>query len=135
MDEQRPYGGGPWHQAPGPAYPGPGPVYPPPGPAYPAAGHPGGPAAYPSPAPWPAGPYPPPYPLAVRNPSHGWVWMLVGALTLMALLVLGGGAWALTTGPETYGDDPRLDRLWVACEGGNMGACDDLYWESPLFSD
>jgi hypothetical protein len=49
--------------------------------------------------------------------------------------VVAGGAWALTSGPQTYGDDAHLDRLWDSCERGNMGACDALYWESPMFSE
>jgi hypothetical protein len=35
----------------------------------------------------------------------------------------------------TYGDDPVLDGLWDACEGGDMAACDELYWTSPVDSD
>jgi RNAse (barnase) inhibitor barstar len=31
---------------------------------------------------------------------------------------------------ETYGDNPELDALWDACAGGDMGACDDLYFTS-----
>ena len=37
--------------------------------------------------------------------------------------------------PHTYGDDPQLDVLWDACEAGDGGACDDLYWESPYGSE
>lgn len=29
------------------------------------------------------------------------------------------------------GDDPELDALWNACAGGDMGACDDLYFQAP----
>jgi len=32
----------------------------------------------------------------------------------------------------TYGDDPYLDGLWDACEGGDMQACDDLYMDSDF---
>jgi len=35
----------------------------------------------------------------------------------------------------TYGDDPELDKLWDACEGGEMQACDDLFFQSPFGSD
>jgi hypothetical protein len=35
---------------------------------------------------------------------------------------------------DGYGDDPRLDQLQDACETGDMGACDDLFRESPLGS-
>lgn len=31
--------------------------------------------------------------------------------------------------------DAHLDALYVACDEGEMGACDDLYWESPVGSD
>jgi hypothetical protein len=67
--------------------------------------------------------------------SHTWIWGLVGAILLVGALVIGGSAWALISGPQTYGDDASLDRMWDACERGDMGACDRLYDESPLFSD
>lgn len=35
----------------------------------------------------------------------------------------------------TYGSDPALDHLYTRCEYGNMGACEDLFWESPLGSE
>lgn len=41
----------------------------------------------------------------------------------------------VTSGAETYGDDPVLDALWDQCEAGDGAACDDLYWDSPLGSD
>jgi len=37
--------------------------------------------------------------------------------------------------PFTYGDDPALDALWEACEGGDGAACDDLFWEAPAGSE
>jgi hypothetical protein len=37
--------------------------------------------------------------------------------------------------PDTYGDDPRLDRLWDRCSDDDLDACDTLYWDSPLGSD
>lgn len=37
-----------------------------------------------------------------------------------------------STGAQTYGDDPELDALWDACQGGSGTACDDLYWASDL---
>lgn len=36
---------------------------------------------------------------------------------------------------DGYGDDPYLDSLWDACEGGDMAACDELYMESPFGSE
>lgn len=32
------------------------------------------------------------------------------------------------------GTDPLLDGYWVSCAGGDMAACDDLYWGSPVGS-
>jgi len=39
------------------------------------------------------------------------------------------------TGGGSYGDDPALDALWDACEGGDMASCDTLYMESPFGSE
>lgn len=36
---------------------------------------------------------------------------------------------------EAYGDDSRLDRLWDRCEDGDLEACDDLWWLSPIGSE
>lgn len=41
---------------------------------------------------------------------------------------------ALTDQPDTLGDDPELDRLWVACEEGSGAACDELFERSPIGS-
>lgn len=35
----------------------------------------------------------------------------------------------------TFGDDPDLDLLWLACEQGDWLACDDLYLDSPVESE
>jgi S1-C subfamily serine protease len=35
----------------------------------------------------------------------------------------------------TYGDDPELDGLWDACEDGDLEACNELYWRSPVGSE
>lgn len=35
----------------------------------------------------------------------------------------------------TYGSDAVLDRLQDRCADGDMDACDDLYWDSPLGSE
>jgi hypothetical protein len=32
--------------------------------------------------------------------------------------------------PQAYGDDPELDALWDSCDGGDLVACDDLYWRT-----
>ena len=37
--------------------------------------------------------------------------------------------------PEVYGDDPFLDALHDDCAAGDMRACDDLYWSSPIGSE
>jgi len=49
----------------------------------------------------------------------------------------GGGSCAETQrgSDATYGDDPRLDALYDSCADGDMAACDQLYWESPIFSE
>lgn len=35
----------------------------------------------------------------------------------------------------TYGDDPDLDIAWDDCDAGDLAACDDLYYISPIDSD
>ncbi len=35
---------------------------------------------------------------------------------------------------DEYGDDPQLDRLWDDCDDGDLEACDDLYFASPIGS-
>ena len=37
--------------------------------------------------------------------------------------------------PFDLGDDPELDRLWMLCSQDDYDACDELFWESPLFSE
>src|SRR5699024_7797736 len=36
---------------------------------------------------------------------------------------------------DSYGDDAFLDMLWDGCAAGDMVACDDLFVESPLWSE
>lgn len=36
--------------------------------------------------------------------------------------------------PFGYGDDPTFDTLWDACSVGNAEACDDLFFQSPIYS-
>lgn len=38
-------------------------------------------------------------------------------------------------GADSYGDDPYLDGLWDACDGGDMAACDALYMDSAMGSE
>lgn len=33
---------------------------------------------------------------------------------------------------NSYGDNPALDALWDACDGGDMEACDDLFFQSDF---
>lgn len=40
-----------------------------------------------------------------------------------------------TPGPQAYGDDATLDRLYDSCSAGDLGACDDLYWASAFGSE
>lgn len=48
----------------------------------------------------------------------------------------GGDTSGGTTGQAfTYGDDATLDALWDSCQAGDMGACDDLYRDSPVASE
>ncbi|MEM8706494.1 MAG: hypothetical protein AAGE98_08555 [Actinomycetota bacterium] len=35
---------------------------------------------------------------------------------------------------DTYGDDPTFDALWDQCAGGDLGACDELWFTSPVGS-
>jgi len=44
----------------------------------------------------------------------------------------GGG---VDSDAQSYGDDPALDALWDACEGGDGEACDDLFFQSPIGSE
>ena len=36
---------------------------------------------------------------------------------------------------DTYGDNASLDLLWDQCAAGDLGACDELYWTSPVGSE
>ena len=36
---------------------------------------------------------------------------------------------------NTFGDDPFLDDLWLACQTGDGVACDDLWFSSPIGSE
>lgn len=36
--------------------------------------------------------------------------------------------------PFSYGDDPTFDVLWDACSVGDANACDDLFFQSPIYS-
>jgi polyhydroxyalkanoate synthesis regulator phasin len=51
------------------------------------------------------------------------------------LSTLGGGATGTSGDPDTYGDDATLDALWDSCDDGDMGACDDLFFQSPFGSE
>jgi hypothetical protein len=121
VSDQRPYGQ-PYGQQPyGPGW---------------YAGSPGGPP-YPGRVP-PAAAYPArqaTLPPGISRASYGWVWGVAGVLALSVVASVGLVVLFLTGGPQTYGDDPRLDALWDSCERGAMRACDRLFEESPLFSE
>lgn len=60
----------------------------------------------------------------------GWITMGAGGvIVLFIVLVLAFGD------PYTRGDDDALDTLWDACATGDLGACDELYDESPEDSE
>ena len=46
-----------------------------------------------------------------------------------------GGLCAGAVGGGVYGSDPGLDALWDSCAGADFGACDRLYFESPVGSE
>lgn len=46
-----------------------------------------------------------------------------------------GGGGCTDLGAFTYGDDEDLDALWDACDGGDMAACDELYFSSGSGTD
>jgi hypothetical protein len=111
-------------------------------------------------APPPGGPYggPPgsPYGAPMGGPpkkrSLAWLWILLG---ILGVLIVGGVLLfvfvfnrvsnivedlptvfgSINSDAQSYGDDPELDALWDACEGGDMQACDDLYFQSPVGSE
>jgi hypothetical protein len=45
------------------------------------------------------------------------------------------GAITAVSDDATYGSDEELDALWDACDAGDGQACDDLFFESPPFSE
>lgn len=68
----------------------------------------------------------------------------VGIASTALVLSACGGATIEDATPEreepvaaagTYGSDPVLDALWDACEGSDDGACEDLYYDSPVDSE
>jgi hypothetical protein len=78
----------------------------------------------------------------------GLVLSAITAVVLILVFVVFGAATTTTINeiedslPEsvtsdafTYGDDPALDQLWDACEAGDGGACDELFFSSPVDSE
>jgi hypothetical protein len=55
-------------------------------------------------------------------------------VTAAADCIQGSGESTNSRRVDAYGDDPTLDLLWDACEGGNNQACDELYNSAPLSS-
>jgi hypothetical protein len=39
------------------------------------------------------------------------------------------------TDANDVGDDATLNRLWTDCGEGDLAACDELFWTSPLGSE
>lgn len=119
-------------------------------PSAPSAGY-----ATPGPSAAPLGPTPsgmPPYGTPGQQPGQSrtrLVLSLVGAAVALILILLilavtgvfGGTTEEPEPSPTTptgnlgYGTDQKLDELWDSCEGGDMGACDELYSKSPRGSD
>jgi hypothetical protein len=77
----------------------------------------------------------------------GLVFTGLGVLAILAITFLGSssterfssvgdsiGGGSFSSENYTYGDDAVLDGLWDDCESGDMGACDDLYYDSPFGS-
>ncbi len=145
-----PIGGSGAAQPGGPTYPYAGP-YGAPGQAGPYATGPYAPAPgqrptdpY-GPSPYSAGPYGAPYG-PPRTSSRAVVWVILAAVLVIALIVVGAVfafrnvADIIPSGPAeseggSYGTNAELDRLWDACEAGDGGACDDLFFESPAGSE
>ncbi len=123
-------------------------------PQAPGYGAPQAPGGYGAP---PGGPYgaPPgaPYGAPMGAPpkkSLTWLWVLLG---IVGVLIIGGVLLfvfvinkaqdivddivptSISGDANAYGDDPTLDALWDACEGGDMQACDDLFFDSPAGSE
>lgn len=42
---------------------------------------------------------------------------------------------AMSDQPSTFGDDPTLDALWIACEEGSGESCDQLFAAAPVGSE
>jgi hypothetical protein len=76
-----------------------------------------------------------PLPPGIPRASYGWVWGVAVVLAVSFVAAVSLGVLLMTSGPRAYGDDPRLDALYDACERGSMRACDRLFEESPLFSE
>jgi hypothetical protein len=126
VSDQRP--AGPPHGQHGQRNSGPGPYAVAPGLAYPP--YPGLAPRAPAPLAGRA-----PLPPGIPPASYGWVWGVAGVLALSLVAAVGLGVLLMTGGPQAYGDDPRLDALYDACERGSMRSCDRLFEESPFFSE
>jgi len=47
----------------------------------------------------------------------------------------GGADDPFGSGANAYGDDPELDALWDQCAGGDLAACDSLWFDAPFGSE
>lgn len=92
----------------------------------------GGPQAYRAGQPYGA---PQPWQAPAKR-SHTGLWVALGVIGfLVVAVVVGFVVVGLMSVSEGYGDDASLDALHDACAAGDMQACDDLYFDSPLWSD
>ena len=62
-----------------------------------------------------------------------WLVLLAGGAALVCVGLLWFGVDTATHGG--VGDDSGLDRLADACDGGDMAACDELFFAAPVGSE
>lgn len=75
---------------------------------------------------------------AVDDPENASLILGLGAAIIIAADSCGIPAENLIgagTTADRYGDDPELDSLWDACDGGSGVACDNLFFISPSGSE
>ncbi|GAA1624256.1 variant leucine-rich repeat-containing protein [Georgenia ruanii] len=109
---------------------------------------PGGPTLNSYAPPMGAGGYAPGYATAPGSwgaaPKRSRAPWIVGLVVAVLVAVVGVGyvgywfverAASVARAESTYGSDEHLDALWDACDAGDGEACDDLFWDSPSFSE
>jgi amino acid transporter len=61
---------------------------------------------------------------------------IIVAIALAAVsIVNNSGSQVFSFDDTSYGDNAVLDALWDDCADGDMRACDDLYFDSPVGSE